>query len=179
MGQRSRRDPSPQPSEPDDEIPTYAMDVLVQPPPSVRAGRHLTPVLMVRLRSLQQGLDEDEDDAAHLLAVATLVAEHADKTHEELQNALAGRRFDSIHPFTDETESRGVGYASFPDLVIRDEGVYRIRVTLIKVRNAEGGASPIPDGGSNVHAVETNPITVDGTPETGKLTASPSPTPTP
>lgn len=159
----------------DDEQPGYAMDVMIQPPSSARPGRSLSPVVTVRLRrsttsssSSSGGADEGGDDAAaHLLAVATLVAENADRTPEQLQNALGGRRFDSVHSFTPELpESRGFGYVSFPDLVIRDEGLYRIRITLIKVRNnaasssTSSSSSSPPDGGSNVYAVETNPIAV-------------------
>lgn len=57
---------------------------------------------------------------------------------------LEGRCFDSIHPFIGDdglhghetAETRGVGYVSFPNLVIRQEGTYRIRATLIKVQSA-------------------------------------------
>jgi hypothetical protein len=160
-------DQSQPPSVVSDEDPSnYAMDILVQPPRSAIAGRSLTPAVTVRLRSLREDLDRDDLDVAHLLAVASLTAESEGTPDEQLQRALAGRRFDSVHPFTAEDannyESAGIGFMSFPDLVIREQGTYRIRITLIRVRNGAGDSSPVPVGGSSVQVIDSDPVTIEG-----------------
>lgn len=149
------------------------MDMIVQPPSAAQLGTTLQPPVTVRLRNLNSESAEDADNAetANLLAVATLTSDSINDSANPVDpnSLLGGRRFDSIHPFTgeeddlhsyDTAETRGVGYVSFPDLVIRQEGTYRIRVTLIKIRGAAGEV-PAFSGGSSVQAIDSNPITVE------------------
>jgi hypothetical protein len=92
-----------------------------------------------------------------------------------LNTLLAGRRFDSIHSFSDDAadgsiasmemdDPRGVGFMLFPDLVIRQAGCYRIRITLIRMRNSSSDP-PVPSaaaGAASVQIVDSNPIVVQG-----------------
>ncbi|OCK85585.1 hypothetical protein K432DRAFT_256646, partial [Lepidopterella palustris CBS 459.81] len=147
----------------------YAMDVIVQPPSTVRLGIVLQPPVTVRLRSPpgDPASDADIAETTNLLAVATLTADSInDSTNPgDLSALLAGRRFDSIHPYPEDDEgpadARGVGYVSFPDLVIRQEGTYRIRVTLIRIRASVSGESVAAAGGSSVQVVESETVTVE------------------
>ena len=149
------------------------MDIIVQPPSTARLGAALRPPVTVRLRTVNGEAADEADNAetANLLAVATLTADSFNDSANPIDpnSLLEGRRFDSIHPFIGDddlhghetAETRGVGYVSFPDLVIRQEGTYRIRVTLIKVRSATGETRLASPGGSSVQVIDSNPITVE------------------
>lgn len=162
-----------QPTADSDEI-RYGMDILVQPPATAVLGHPLNPPLTIRLRALNGDLNDAIADSTSLVAVATLTGQNGEAI--DLSGILAGRPFDSIHPFDDEEDAdnlpftlsspdpRGVGYVSFPNLVIRREGTYRIRITLIRIPRSSAGdppASPM-SAGSSVQVIESNPVTVQG-----------------
>lgn len=147
--------------------------MIVQPPSTARLGAALRPPVTVRLRTVngETAGEADNAETANLLAVATLTADSFNDSASPIDpnSLLEGRRFDSIHPFIGDddlhghetAETRGVGYVSFPNLVIRQEGTYRIRVTLIKVRSATGETSLASPGGSSVQVIDSNPIIVE------------------
>ena len=61
----------------------------------------------------------------------------------------------------DMDDPRGVGYMRFPELVIRQPGTYRIRITLIRIRNSSSDPpAASATGGVSVQAVDSNPIVV-------------------
>ncbi|KAF2714328.1 hypothetical protein K504DRAFT_420068 [Pleomassaria siparia CBS 279.74] len=155
----------------------YAMDILVQPPSTAYAGQNLGGNIIVRLRNLDDHLNDAIADSTNLVALATLVRDSnwpGSRDPTVLNTLLTGRRFDSIHPFSDDeadgsissmemAHPRGVGYMRFPELMIRQPGTYRIRITLIRVRNSSSDP-PVSSasGGASVHAVDSNPIRVHG-----------------
>jgi hypothetical protein len=56
-----------------------------------------------------------------------------------------------------------VGYMRFPDLVIRQAGTYRIRITLIRLRNSASDPPVSSAGnGASVQVVDSNTIVVAG-----------------
>ncbi|GME43324.1 hypothetical protein GTA08_BOTSDO12222 [Neofusicoccum parvum] len=126
----------------------YVMDVIAQPPGTARLGQPMRATVTVRLRRSRAAPDSDLEDG-RLLAVATLVTRGADGASVPVgPDALTGPRlFDSIHPVEDEAEDV-VGYASFPDLAIRQEGMYMIRIALIRVTGGQGETTQIVDTGA-------------------------------
>ncbi|EDU41376.1 conserved hypothetical protein [Pyrenophora tritici-repentis Pt-1C-BFP] len=155
----------------------YVMDIVVQPPRTARVGQTMPGSIVVRLRTINADTDDAVADSTNLVAVAALVpgpnsAVPADPN--ALNTLLTGRVFDSIHPFNDDeadgfiasmdmADPQGVGYMRFPDLVIRQAGTYRIRITLIRIRNSASDP-PVTSAGNGlaVHVVDSNPIVVNG-----------------
>ncbi|KAF2818354.1 hypothetical protein CC86DRAFT_364413 [Ophiobolus disseminans] len=154
----------------------YAMDIVVQPPRSARVGQALTGSIVVRLRTTNADPEDAVADSANLVAVATLIPGNsaAPADPSVLNTLLVGRRFDSIHPFADDeadgsiasmdmADPNGVGYMRFPDLIIRQAGTYRIRITLIRIRNS-ASEQPVSSAGngSSVQVVDSNLVVVGG-----------------
>jgi hypothetical protein len=162
------------------------MDVVLQPPQTARAGYPLAGSIIVRLRTTNTDPDDAITDSTNLVAVATLVPGPNSTGSTDpgvLNTLLAGRRFDSIHPFSDDAadgsiasmemdDGRGVGFMHFNELVIRQAGSYRIRITLVRIRNSpsEPPASS-PAGGASVQIVDSNPILVQGGGQTMSMAA--------
>ncbi|KAH9861443.1 hypothetical protein J1614_011189 [Plenodomus biglobosus] len=155
----------------------YAMDIVVQPPRTARVGQTIPGAIVVRLRTTNADPDDAVADSTNLVAVATLVPgpNSAVPTDPSVLNTiLVGRRFDSIHPFADDeadgsiasmdmADPYGVGYMRFPELIIRQAGTYRIRITLIRIRNSASDPPVSSAGnGSAVHVIDSNPIVVNG-----------------
>lgn len=60
-------------------------------------------------------------------------------------------------------DPRGVGFMLFNELVIRQAGCFRIRITLIRIRNSSSDPpASSPAGGASVQIVDSNPILVQG-----------------
>ena len=153
------------------------MDIVVQPPHTARVGQAMPESIVVRLRTMNADTDEAVADSTNLVAVAALVPgpnSAAPADPNALNTLLTGRVFDSIHPFNDDeadgsiasmdmADPQGVGYMRFPDLVIRQAGTYRIRITLIRIRNSASDP-PVTSAGNGlaVHIVDSNPIVVNG-----------------
>jgi|TARA_R110002003_G_scaffold104_25_gene8400 hypothetical protein len=151
------------------------MDIVVQPPRSARVGQALSGSIVVRLRTTNADPEDALADSANLVAVATLVPGNSTAPADPsiLNALLVGRRFDSIHPFADDeadgsiasmelADPNGVGYMRFPDLVIRQAGTYRIRITLIRIRNS-ASEPPVSSAGNgaSVQVVDSNLIVVN------------------
>ncbi|RYN37432.1 hypothetical protein AA0117_g4859 [Alternaria alternata] len=153
------------------------MDIVVQPPRTARVGQTMPGSIVVRLRTINADIDDAVADSTNLVAVAALVPgpnTPASVDPNALNSALAGRIFDSIHPFNDDeadgsiasmemADPHGVGYMRFPELIIRQAGTYRIRITLIRIRNSATDP-PVTSAGNGlaVHVVDSNPIIVNG-----------------
>lgn len=141
----------------------YAMDFIVQPPRTARVGNTIPGTIVVRLCTTNTDPDYAATDSPNLMAVAALIPgpnSTAPSDPHILNTLLAGQRIDSIHPFADDEAdgsiasidmagSQGVGYMSFPNLIVHQAGTFRIRITLL--RAADGTA---------VHVVDSNPIVV-------------------
>lgn len=152
------------------------MDIVVQPPRSARVGQTLPGSIVVRLRTTNADPEDIGGDSSNLYAVATLVPGNsaAPADPSVLNTLLLGKRFDSIHPFADDEadgsiasmdmdDPNGVGYMRFPDLIIRQAGTYRIRITLIRIRNSPSDPLVTSAGaGSSVHVVDSDLIVVMG-----------------
>jgi hypothetical protein len=172
----SRRSRSDRPTESTEDI-RYAMDIIVQPPSSARAGHSVNGTIIVRLRTTNTNADDAIADSGNLVAIATLIPGPNSSVSSDpnvLSTLLAGRYFDNIHPFSDDEadgsiasmeldDPHGVGYMRFPDLVIRQAGIYRIRITLIRIRNSSSDPPMVSiRGGASVQIVDSNPIVVQG-----------------
>ncbi|KAF2272354.1 uncharacterized protein EI97DRAFT_385929 [Westerdykella ornata] len=162
---RGRRSASP-------EDIRYAMDVVVQPPATARAGAPLAGAVIVRLRTTNVEPEHVVGDSSHLYAYATLVpGPNSTVTNDprRLNTLLRGPRLDSVRSFRDAAadgsisfmemdDPRGVGVMIFNSLEIWQAGSYRIRITLARfVTDADGR-----EGYVNIQAVESNPILVQG-----------------
>jgi hypothetical protein len=162
------------------------MDIVVQPPRTARVGQTMPGSIIVRLRTTNADPDDAVADSTNLVAVATLVPGpnfNGSTDPNILNTILVGRRFDSIHPFADDeadgsiasmdmADPYGVGYMRFPELVIRQAGTYRIRITLIRIRNSASDPPVASAGnGSAVHVVDSNPIVVNGGGPTSHMAA--------
>lgn len=152
------------------------MDIVLQPPRSARVGQPLPGSIVVRLRTTNADPEDAVADSGNLVAVATLIPGNSQAPADPsvLNTLLVGRRFDNIHSFADDEADgsiasmemdipNGVGYMRFPDLIIRQAGTYRIRITLIRIRNSASDPPVSSAGnGSYVQVVDSDLIVVGG-----------------
>jgi hypothetical protein len=150
------------------------MDIVVQPPRTARVGQTLSGSIVVRLRTTNTDPEEAVADSSSLFAVAALVPgpnTSGSPDPNALSTLLAGQIYDSLHSFNDDeadgfiasmdmADPYSVGYMRFPQLIIRQAGTYRIRITLFQLPNSGSDASP--GNGVAVHVVDSNPIVVNG-----------------
>lgn len=155
----------------------YAMDIVVQPPQTARAGQTIPGCLIVRLRTTNADPDDAVADSSNFMAVATLAPGPNPTTSSDSSvssQLLAGQCVDTIHPFADDeadgsiasmdmADQYSVGYMRFPNLVIRQAGTFRVKVTLIRTGSTGNG--------STVQIVHSNPIAVYGNGSTPELAA--------
>jgi hypothetical protein len=150
------------------------MDIVVQPPRTARVGQTLPGSIVVRLRTTNADPDDAVVDSTNLVAVAALVPgpnSTASTDPNALEALLVGPRLDTIHSFNDDeadgfiasmdmADPHGVGYMRFPELVIRQAGTYRIRITLLRYRTygADPPTTSAGNGMATVHIVDSNPI---------------------
>lgn len=141
----------------------YAMDCIVQPPRTARAGYIIPGTVIARLRTTNTDPDYAAADSPNLMAVIALVPgpnSTASSDPHVLNPLLTGPRIASIHPFADDEADgsiasmdmagpQGVGYMSFANLAVHQAGTFRLRITL--VRTADGAA---------IQIVESNPFVV-------------------
>lgn len=110
------------------------LGLAVQPPAQARPGAVLYPPVVARLSS-ETGIF---GELSQTWAVATLLYDSG----EVLSDQLEGKVADSAHPMPEITHSNGFGsdgtadqdraYFYFPDLVIREPGRYRVRISLMQ-----------------------------------------------
>lgn len=110
-------------------------------------------------------------DTSRLVAVASLVADTRSGERVLVESGLlTGQKlFDSVHDIPQEhieTIERNqpcrvvLGYFTFPGLMIRQAGVYRIRTTLFQM---PGSGNP-QQGGTAVLAIDSEPVKVERRP---------------
>jgi len=123
-------------------------------------------MISLRLPAPDRTVSADDIDTSRLFAVVSLVADNRYAERVPLENGvMTGQKmFDSVHAIPDECAERlahnqpcrlVLGYFSFPGLLIRQSGSYRIRTTLVKMSSdGAGGASSILNVDSDVVKVE-------------------------
>ena len=156
-----------------EQLQTYGMEVIGQPLAEARPGIAFSLPVVVRIGTARIGGDHHEDitELSNLLAVATLVRRNDNGTTASVgPGVLAGQRlFDSVHATSEElgfshasnsSDGRTIGYVSFPDLVIQQEGCYSVRVTLIRVGSIFSDCANPLQGGSNIQVIDSAPVKV-------------------
>ncbi|KAK4502574.1 hypothetical protein PRZ48_006000 [Zasmidium cellare] len=151
------------------ERPTFELDVIGQPQRNIIFGSTVETSVMVSLKvpSPDMVAQYRSLDTSRLMAVISLVADTRGGERMPIEcGTLTGQKmFDTVHPVPVEcAESLArsqpcrltLGYFSFPSLLIRQPGTYRLRVTLIKMSSA--GAS---SGGSSIAAADSDSIKVE------------------
>ncbi|KAK3117878.1 hypothetical protein LTR53_000291 [Teratosphaeriaceae sp. CCFEE 6253] len=160
---------SSQASETQSERPCFELDVIGQPPVGVALGMPVETSVMISLRlpSADQAMAPGSVDTSRLFAVASLVADNRSGGEREPLEAgtMTGQKmFDSVHSIPDEFAERlarnepcrrVLGYFSFPGMLIRQSGAYRIRTTLVQMSTSGEG------GGSSILAVDSEPVKVE------------------
>ncbi|TKA68802.1 hypothetical protein B0A55_09017 [Friedmanniomyces simplex] len=160
------------------ERPYFELDVIGQPPVGIALGMPVETSVMISLRlpsadrsittttTTTTATAASSVDTSRLFAVASLVADSRSGERVPLEaGIMTGQKmFDSVHPIPDECAARlannepcrlVLGYFSFPQMLIRQSGAYRIRTTLIKMSASGEG------GGSSVLAVDSEPVKVE------------------
>ena len=150
------------------ERSSFELDMIGQPAQCIQLGMPVETSVMINLRvpSSDRQIDASSIDTSHLFAISSLVAvtPTGEKVPAEAGCLTGQKMYDSVNPIPEEhaatlgrTQSfqTPLGYFSFPGLLIRQAGIYRIRTTLIKMgRSAE-------EGGTSVQAVDSDPIKVE------------------
>ncbi|KAJ4329696.1 hypothetical protein N0V87_010647 [Didymella glomerata] len=156
------------------------MDFIVQPPRMADAGSTILRTVIVRLQMTDTNPDYAVADSHNLMAAAALVpGPHSTGSPDPnvLNTLLGGHRIASIHPFADDEADgsiasmdmagpQGVGYMSFPGLVVHQAGTFRLRITLL--RTADGAAIQLVD--SNPFVVQSTAVQVLAHPITASTT---------
>ena len=150
------------------ERPSFELNVIEQPARGIQLGMLVEASVMVSLRlpSADRVISSDCVDTSRLLAITSLVADTRNGERMSLEaGSLTGQKmYDSIHPIPEEcadTLARNqpcriaLGYFSFPGLLIRQAGTYRIRTTLVKMSNSADA------GATSLLAVDSEPIKVE------------------
>ncbi|EME45074.1 hypothetical protein DOTSEDRAFT_129021 [Dothistroma septosporum NZE10] len=136
------------------EKPTFEMDVIGQPQRNVIFGTTVETSVMVSLRVPSPDLIAHYKslDINKLMGVVSLVADSRNGERVAIEcGTLTGQKmFDSCHPIPEEyagTLARNqpcrlsLGYFTFPSLLIRQPGTYRLRITLMKMSSSGGSAN--------------------------------------
>lgn len=151
------------------------MQIMSQPGGALRPNVTLYPPLTVRLRSRDAG-DSEADiarDMSHLWAFVSLTDEEGVGTLvPPRQGLLTGRLTDSPHPLAhgdqvgvdsarpEVIEDATDSFTMFPDLVIREVGRYRLRVTLYSMQTDTEEATIGPHGASSLQEVMSDIIEI-------------------
>ena len=163
-----RKVASPQRSNIPAEPPSLELDVIGQPAQGIQLGMPVETSVMISLRlpASDRLVSTNIIDTSRLFALTSLVDDARSEERTPLDpGSLAGQKMsDSIHPIPEQCAAtlalddpckKALGYFSFPGLVIRQAGTYRIRTTLVKMDGA-------PDSGaSSLLAVDSEPIRVE------------------
>ncbi|KAI9792166.1 MAG: hypothetical protein M1816_002706 [Peltula sp. TS41687] len=151
------------------------MRIMSQPQGALRPDVTLYPPLTVRLRSRDAGYSEATivRDMSHLWAFLSLTDEEGIETLvPPRQGLLIGHLTNSAHALSpeDHVGLNSVGTAGmeevtesfilFPDLVIREVGRYRLRVTLFGMQTDLEEATAGPHGASSLQEVMTDIIEI-------------------
>ncbi|KAK5115666.1 hypothetical protein LTR62_000755 [Meristemomyces frigidus] len=165
-----RKSSSRRTTEPLAERPYFQLNIIGQPQRSIALGQTIDSSVLVSLR-FPAGTPAPNalaaaTDTSTLFAVCSLLTENRSGDRVPLEpGLLTGQKlFDSVHSVPNDYAVRAagqepcrvvLGYFSFPELLIRQAGTYRIRTTLLQM--GAGGNS----GGQSVLAVDSEPVKVE------------------
>ncbi|MCJ1290521.1 hypothetical protein MMC34_002060 [Xylographa carneopallida] len=146
----------------------YIMRIVIEPPQQARPGEVLTPPLVMSLEN-QSGPISPEQlpvDPTLLWAVVSVVSED-DMTPvaPPRTDLLRGTIADSVHPLTPPDHEGQIGFVAFPNLIIREPGRYRLRVSLIRMNAIGETSTPSYEGGTAVQSMSSRVINVAPTAE--------------
>jgi hypothetical protein len=143
----------------------FSLDPVNQLPREIRAGLPLESPFTLRVRRQRETTPRGslDQESGRLMAVATLVANEGDGSSTQVDpGILTGPQLaDTVHP----VPSTGtLGYVSFPYLVIRAPGTFRIRVTLLRMNASAhaGQAASAMQGATSLVSIESEPVVVAG-----------------
>ena len=145
--------------------PRVILDIIGQPPPTIQLGELVQIDLLVSVgfASRSTVAATRNSDSSSLFAVASLVAETRSGERMSLEAGFltAQKMFDSIHPIPDnclelpphdQACRAPLGYSSFPSLLIRQAGTYRLRITLLQMTATEA---------TSLSYIDSEPIKVE------------------
>ncbi|KAI9709895.1 MAG: hypothetical protein M1820_002972 [Bogoriella megaspora] len=142
----------------------YTMRVAVQPPNHIQIGQAIFPGFSVHIHFRDGFRDADDDyDIQRLLAVVSLVtASDSSPPVPMPRQMLSGQRLvDSVQSTSEidtDSEESIAGTVTFPGLIVRQRGRYRLRTTLLRLLGPE---SYVAGGGAeNLQAVDSDIIVV-------------------
>jgi hypothetical protein len=124
-----------------------SLDYVIRPPTEVQAGSPISPAVTLQVHTVRPRPDAAAPDRTlyRYFAVVSLLQYYDDG---EIDHAPSGtlsgiQLVDSIHTPDHSTMTHNspeiLGYVSFPNLVIRSPGTFRLRASLMKV-GASGGS---------------------------------------
>ncbi|CZT14907.1 uncharacterized protein RCC_12263 [Ramularia collo-cygni] len=155
------------------ERPSFELDIIGQPQRAIIFGTAVEASVMVSLKlpTADMAASYRNLDTSRLLAVVSLVADSrsGERTVAECGTLTGQKMFDSVHPIPEECVPSlarsqpcrlAVGYFSFPGLLIRQPGSYRLRIALIKMGSSESSSS----GGSTISTIDSESIRVERRP---------------
>ncbi|MCJ1404535.1 hypothetical protein MMC11_007761 [Xylographa trunciseda] len=144
------------------------MRIVIEPPYQARPGDVLTPPLVMSLENeTGPNLSEQEPvDPTLFWAVVSVVSED-DMTllAPPRTDLLMGTIADSVHPLTPPDHEGQIGFVAFPNLIIREPGRYRLRISLIKMNAIGEMSTPSYEGGTAIQSLSSRVINVAPTAE--------------
>ena len=156
----------------------HNMRIVIQPPHQARPGDVLTPPIVMSLenQSGSHSAEQESIDPTLLWAVVSVVSED-DLTpiSPPRSDLLIGTIADSIHPLTPPDHEGQIGFVAFSNLIIREPGRYRLRISLIKMNAVGEINTPSYEGGTAVQSMSTRVINVAHTAEPLTLGLHPLP----
>ena len=159
----------------------YIMRIVIEPPPQARPGEVLTPPLVMSLdtdsvdtNSSPDSPEQEPVDPTLLWAVVSVISED-DLTPlaPPRTDLLTGTIADSVHPLTPPDHEGQIGFVAFPNLVIREPGRYRLRISLIKMNAIRASSTPTYEGGIAIQSMSSRVIDVAPTAQPLTLGLSP------
>jgi hypothetical protein len=124
----------------------FGLDFVVRPPTEVQAGSPISPAVTIQVITVRRGPSAAAPDRSlhRYFAVVSLLQLYEDGDIDHASpGMLAGVQLaDSIHAPDHATFTLNfpdiLGYVSFPNLVIRSPGTFRLRTSLMKVGSSGG-----------------------------------------
>lgn len=156
----SRQRTRPRPGRSAGEPHGFGLDFVVRPPNEVQVGSSISPAVTLQVRTVRRGPSAAVSDRSlhNYFAVVSLLQLYDDGDVDHASpGVLTGMQLaDTIHApdhatFTLQSPDI-LGYVSFPHLVIRTPGTFRLRTSLMKVSSS--------DGSKFLHSVDSGLIVV-------------------
>ena len=149
------------------EEPGFVLDMIGQPSKYIQLGTsvELSVMISLTLDSLREPTIATNVDSSSLVAVVSLVTDshNGERLSVEAGSLTGQKMFDSVHPvdqgylevLPQARPCRAVlGYVSFPLLLVRQHGSYRIRTTLLQMSNDPRA------GATSLMSIDSEPIEV-------------------